>query len=267
MKDTSVFVVLLFACMLVLGFGIAFGGPQTKCPVMGGKVDAKLFVDVSGHRVYVCCAGCLAPVKANPAKYLAKIKANGEEPVKLCKCGAPKGSVACKAACAAKSAVGTACASCAGKGGAECKGGVCKAPAVLTVKPSEVHKVATIDTAALATLLKAKVPMVVFDARSGKYDDGRRIPGATQLSSKATAAQVAKAIPKKDSLVVTYCSNLKCPASAKLAKHLKSLGYTNVIEYPKGIQGWAEAGQTVVTEKKAVPKPKVRTYEGSRGKW
>ena len=43
--------------------------------------------------------------------------------------------------------------------------------------------------------------------------------------------------------------NLLCqpqlPASHKLYTHLKSLGYTNLIEYPEGIDGWVAAGNPV----------------------
>ena len=49
----------------------AVAKPQTTCPVMGGKIDRKQYVDVKGHRAYVCCPGCIA-----------KIKANGETPEK-----------------------------------------------------------------------------------------------------------------------------------------------------------------------------------------
>lgn len=109
----------------------------------------------------------------------------------------------------------------------------------------EDHKAATLNTSALKTLLDSGVPLVVLDARSGKYDDGMRIPGAKSLNADSKPEEIAKVIPGKEALVVTYCSNLKCPASDKLYKHLKSLGYTNVIEYPEGIQGWKEAGLKV----------------------
>lgn len=74
--------------------------PQTTCPVMGGKIDKSQYVDVKGKRVYVCCTACIAKVKAEPDKYLAKIKANGETPEKapviLCgKCGEIKGRDKC----------------------------------------------------------------------------------------------------------------------------------------------------------------------------
>ena len=109
----------------------------------------------------------------------------------------------------------------------------------------EEAAVPTIGTATLATLLDAGIDMVLLDARGGKYDDGRRIPGAKNLPGKPEATAVAKLIPSKKALVVTYCSHTKCPASSRLAAHLRGLGYANVVEYPVGIKGWAEAGKRV----------------------
>jgi len=105
---------------------------------------------------------------------------------------------------------------------------------------------ATLTTGALAALIRARAEVVVLDARTGKYDDGRRIPGAKSLSSSATPEQASDVIPAKDSLVVTYCASTKCPASARLAARLRDLGYTNVVEYPDGIAGWSAAGEKVV---------------------
>jgi len=53
------------------------GEPQTVCPVMGGKINKKLHVDVDGKRLYVCCAGCIAPIKKDPSKYIKKLEAQG----------------------------------------------------------------------------------------------------------------------------------------------------------------------------------------------
>jgi rhodanese-related sulfurtransferase len=102
-----------------------------------------------------------------------------------------------------------------------------------------------INAAALNLLMKSGASMKVFDARTGKYDDGRRVPGAGNLSPMSKPANIARAIPDQNQLVVTYCTNLKCPASRMLAKHLRKLGYKNVIEYPHGIEGWASAGYPV----------------------
>ena len=45
--------------------------------------------------------------------------------------------------------------------------------------------------------MPAKVPAVVLDARAGKWDDGKRIPGAKALAAAATAAEAAALIPAK----------------------------------------------------------------------
>lgn len=50
---------------------------QTMCPVMGGAVDKKIFVDYEGKRVYFCCMGCPATFRKNPVKYIKKLEAEG----------------------------------------------------------------------------------------------------------------------------------------------------------------------------------------------
>lgn len=128
-----------------------------------------------------------------------------------------------------------------------CPSGACSASNGLAGEEVKAEKVGTLSVNALDALLKSGVEVAVFDARSAKYDDGRRIPGAKSLTDKANAQEVAHAIPKKGQLVVTYCANPQCPASDRLAKHLLSLGYTNILELPPGIQGWVAAGKPVTT--------------------
>lgn len=76
---------LIITLLLVLPFATpapAADAPnfQTVCPVMGGKINRTLFVDHDGKRVYFCCpGGCADKFKADPAKYLDKMKADGVE--------------------------------------------------------------------------------------------------------------------------------------------------------------------------------------------
>jgi rhodanese-related sulfurtransferase len=129
---------------------------------------------------------------------------------------------------------------------ADCAGGVCAAGAVkVQAAQVEAKKVATLGVEELATLIRAKTPMVILDARAGKWDDGRRIPGARSLNAGSTKEEVEALVADKGALVITYCTNTKCQASPKLAAHLKALGYTNVIELPEGIDGWQAAGKEV----------------------
>ena len=73
--------VLMIAALLAsVSLALAEGKPQTTCPVMkGSPVSKSLYVDAEGYRIYVCCGGCEKAVKANPAKYIAQMKAEGVE--------------------------------------------------------------------------------------------------------------------------------------------------------------------------------------------
>ncbi len=57
---------------------IAGAKAQTTCPVMeGNKIDKKIFVDVKGKRIYCCCPGCPAKIKADPDKYIKQLEDQG----------------------------------------------------------------------------------------------------------------------------------------------------------------------------------------------
>ena len=103
---------------------------------------------------------------------------------------------------------------------------------------------ADIDTPALKALIGAKVPMALLDARGKKAS---WIPGAVPLAVSVKDAEILKAVPAKDTLVVTYCGSLHCPLSVMLSRRMRALGYTNVLEYRKGIKGWIDAGGKVET--------------------
>ncbi|MFH1748279.1 MAG: hypothetical protein ABIG44_14695 [Planctomycetota bacterium] len=72
---------------------------QTVCPIEGGKIDKKIFVDMAGYRMYACCPACLPKIKADPTKAVATLVANGEKPelyLAVCsKCGDLKGTAEC----------------------------------------------------------------------------------------------------------------------------------------------------------------------------
>lgn len=74
------------------------GKAQTMCPVMDGKINKSLHVDVEGKRIYVCCAGCIGAIKKDPAKYIKKLEDAGVtlEATPTCtKCGEYKGAADC----------------------------------------------------------------------------------------------------------------------------------------------------------------------------
>ncbi len=74
--------IMLLAGLSLIGGSLIFAEEvkakhQTICPVMGGKINKKLFVDVKGKRIYVCCGGCIGKIKNNPDKYIKTLKKAG----------------------------------------------------------------------------------------------------------------------------------------------------------------------------------------------
>lgn len=111
--------------------------------------------------------------------------------------------------------------------------------------PPPAIPMAEINTSALKSLINSGVKLTLVDARVGKYDDGRRIPDAINLSPEAKDNEIQNALTSKDALIVSYCANLKCPASRLLAARLTALGYKHVLEYPQGIEEWVSEGNPV----------------------
>lgn len=141
---------------------------------------------------------------------------------------------------------GSLCASAAKSSCSSCSPKEACSSCVIAAKKARAKLPApTINTAGLKTLMDAKVPVLVLDARTGEWDDGNRLPGATALKCPdclAKPAVLQKLAGSKNRLVVTYCAGPKCPASSQLAAKLRQGGYGNVIEYREGIQGWRKAG-------------------------
>ena len=158
------------------------------------------------------------------------------------KCTCAPGKCACtadKCACPPKATTATD----------DCKGACAATPAAAQPAAAKAAEPAAegykhIDTAVVKAAV-AEGKTVILDARAGKWDDGRRIPGAKQLAPGEAAAKAATLIPAKDSRVIVYCTSPHCPASKFLAEALVKLGYTGVEKYPDGIEGWAAAGNTV----------------------
>lgn len=60
----------------------------------------------------------------------------------------------------------------------------------------------------------------------------------------ADGIEVARLVPDKDQVIVTYCSNDAC-GNSSAATRLRALGYRNVRKYSGGKQDWIEAGLPV----------------------
>lgn len=99
-------------------------------------------------------------------------------------------------------------------------------------------ELAVVDTATLVTLMRAGTPMIVLDARPAEEGQAQ-LPDAPNLHPDCSDAEVAEIVPNKDTLIVTYCTNVQCPMSLMLYRRLKEMGYENVLEYQEGVGAWA----------------------------
>ncbi len=82
---------------------------------------------------------------------------------------------------------------------------------------------------------------VIIDVNGGdSYKEGH-VP--TALNFEAIEDKLAANLPAdKNTLIVAYCGNPKCPAYLRAAKAAQKLGYTNVKHMAAGISGWKDAG-------------------------
>lgn len=82
MKRNLLLTIILGLSLTFGGFALAAGNPskqseQTKCPVMAGNIDKKVYADYKGKRVYFCCSGCLEEFRKDPDKVIKKMEAEG----------------------------------------------------------------------------------------------------------------------------------------------------------------------------------------------
>lgn len=74
----------LFALVLFFGLSLGVAGPvysqgpnQTKCPVLGGSVNKRVYSDYQGKRVYFCCPPCIREFQKDPEKYIRLLEKQG----------------------------------------------------------------------------------------------------------------------------------------------------------------------------------------------
>ena len=97
-----------------------------------------------------------------------------------------------------------------------------------------------IHTEELRKLLKANKDITIIDARPSDPKENK-IPGSKSLPYNAKEEIIKGVLTDKNAVIVVYCYSVDCPLSHELAKRLVKLGYTNVLKYPEGIEGWKKS--------------------------
>ncbi len=78
-----------------------------------------------------------------------------------------------------------------------------------------------------------------------------KIEGAVNIpeSESDFVEQAQKQAGGKKKTVVVYCASTECDSSTKAAKKLDEAGFTDVLDFESGSEGWSKAGldQTVTS--------------------
>jgi len=99
-------------------------------------------------------------------------------------------------------------------------------------------EISQVSTEKLNEMLSQKSEPTVVDVRSGYDFEKKHILGAVNAPYNA----IDKAGLPKDSELVLYCGNEKCPLSHLAAKTLEGAGYTNVKVLAGGLDEWEKKG-------------------------
>lgn len=100
-----------------------------------------------------------------------------------------------------------------------------------------------ITTVELKELIDKGEDFVLLDCRSRQRYNTEHLPGAINLPvDTITKEEVSKILPDKSTLLVTSCGGITCSTSIKCYEKLKSLSYTNVVEYYGGLAEWKAHG-------------------------
>lgn len=90
--------------------------------------------------------------------------------------------------------------------------------------------------------------VTLVEALPEKYWREGHLPGAIQIDHTEVSGKAGAMLPDKGARIVVYCASTECRNSARAARTLESLGYTDVYEYAEGKQHWVEAGLPLVSE-------------------
>lgn len=86
--------------------------------------------------------------------------------------------------------------------------------------------------------------MVIIDVRETHEWETGSIPNAIHLSKGTIERDIEKTIPDNQTNIIVYCSGgYRC---ALVADNLQKMGYSNVSSLNTGLQGWLDAGYSLV---------------------
>jgi rhodanese-related sulfurtransferase len=103
----------------------------------------------------------------------------------------------------------------------------------------------TIHADQLKALRESNEDFLLVNTLDEEHFEKTRIPGSINIpqSHDEFAQQVEQRAGGKDKKVVVYCASTECQSSTKGAQKLTEAGFTDVVDFEDGADGWKEAGE------------------------
>lgn len=97
----------------------------------------------------------------------------------------------------------------------------------------------------LLDMLKHNAVSEFWNALTDEYFKGELIPGSRRVPVDRVGREAQSL--SKDTPIVVYCSDVRCPNSKQAAQKLATLGFTNVQVFEGGLEAWKASGRGVET--------------------
>ena len=99
----------------------------------------------------------------------------------------------------------------------------------------------TVSKSQLKQWIDGKQDMLVVNVLSPENFTKQHISGSINIPLKENynfADNVEAQAGSKNKRVVVYCANAQCDASQHAADKLEQAGFTDVVRYEEGVEGW-----------------------------
>lgn len=111
--------------------------------------------------------------------------------------------------------------------------------------PAYVASSPAVTTPTLVSLMTAGAPVALIDCRPADALAEPRIPGSMVFVAGWNHGNIAARFPGKDILMILYDGGA-VSVRGEVRRQLSEAGFSNILQYPDGIQGWTGAGQTTI---------------------
>ena len=107
--------------------------------------------------------------------------------------------------------------------------------------------VKTLRAQDLKQMMDQKKDLLVLNVLSQNEYEKEHIPGSENIPNEAPdfTTRVERLAGSKTRPMVVHCASTKCPASTEAVNKLTAAGFTNVTEFPGGMDEWKTMGGKV----------------------